>query len=175
MSSLRIGCCALQVGHQVAWIATKIGLPAFCAAAKSSRVNGLVSVVNAGVTKTELAAAATSAARRDSMSEFPPGSCHPVFTLYRDYRTSQLSETASNFSHCCEVPATGRLVSTSVQLGQAAAGKTESIWQCPEVIVIPVARIGWRCKRATERAGQRPVLVTRRLTRDPARPTAAPV
>jgi hypothetical protein len=36
MSSLRIGFCALQVGHQVAWIATKIGLPAFCAAAKSA-------------------------------------------------------------------------------------------------------------------------------------------
>jgi hypothetical protein len=36
-------------------------------------VNGLVSVLKAGVTKTELAAAAArSAARRDSMSEFPP-------------------------------------------------------------------------------------------------------
>jgi hypothetical protein len=53
--------------------------------------------------------------------------------------------------------------------------KTESIWQCPEVIVIPVARIGWRCKRATERAGPRPVLVTRRLTRDEARQIAADV
>src|SRR6516225_8161726 len=79
MSSLRIGFCALQVGHQLAWIATKIGLPAFCAAAKFSRVNGLVSVANAGVTKTELAAtAARSAARRDSMSEFSPGLCHLV-------------------------------------------------------------------------------------------------
>jgi hypothetical protein len=29
MNSLRIGFCALQVGHQVAWIATKIGLPVF--------------------------------------------------------------------------------------------------------------------------------------------------
>jgi len=65
----------------------------------------LVSVANAGVTKTALAAAAArSAARRDSRSEFPPGLCHPVFTLHCDYRASQLSETASNFSHCCEVP-----------------------------------------------------------------------
>jgi hypothetical protein len=37
----------LQV-HQVAWIATKIGLPAFCAAAKW---NGLVSVVKCGCNK----------------------------------------------------------------------------------------------------------------------------
>jgi hypothetical protein len=68
-------------------------------------VNGLVSVANAGVTKTELAAAAArSAARRDSMSEFPPGLCHKVFTLHCDDRASQLSDTASNFGHCCEMP-----------------------------------------------------------------------
>ena len=28
------------------------------------------------------------------------------FTLHCDYRASQLSETASNFSHCCEMPST---------------------------------------------------------------------
>ena len=56
-----------------------------------------------------------------------------------------------------------------------SAAYCESIWQCPEVIVIPVARIGWCCKRATERAGRRPVLVTRRFTRDEARQIAADV
>src|SRR5260370_12513499 len=30
-----MGACALQVGHHEAWIATRIGLPAFCASAKA--------------------------------------------------------------------------------------------------------------------------------------------
>jgi hypothetical protein len=47
ISWLRIGLCAAQVGHQEAWMATKIGLPAFCAAAKASGVKASVSVVNA--------------------------------------------------------------------------------------------------------------------------------
>jgi hypothetical protein len=38
------------------------------------------------------------------MSEFTPGLCHPVFTSHRGNRASQLSETASNFSHCSEMP-----------------------------------------------------------------------
>jgi hypothetical protein len=45
--------------------------------------------------------------------------------------------------------------------------------KCPEAIVVPVDKIAWRCKRVTERAGQRPVLVTPRLTRDEAQQIAA--
>src|SRR5262249_48926650 len=35
ISSLKIGSCALQVGHHEAWTPTKIGLPAFCASANA--------------------------------------------------------------------------------------------------------------------------------------------
>src|SRR5258708_5420847 len=73
MSSLRIGACALQIGHHVAWIPMKIGLPDFCAAANAAASKGCGSAANAGVT---LAAAAAAAAnrtiRRDSMLN-PPG------------------------------------------------------------------------------------------------------
>src|SRR6516162_5236183 len=51
-------------------MATKIGLPAFCAAAKASGVKASVSVANAGAAKTAVAAtAASSAERRESMVE----------------------------------------------------------------------------------------------------------
>src|SRR6516164_9433786 len=70
ISWLRIGLCAAQVGHQEAWMATKIGLPAFCAAAKASGVKASVSVANAGAAKAAVAAtAASSAERRESMVE----------------------------------------------------------------------------------------------------------
>src|SRR6202047_1975253 len=36
----RMGPCALQVGHQSAWISTRIGLPDACAALKASAENG---------------------------------------------------------------------------------------------------------------------------------------
>src|SRR5882724_6692879 len=36
----RMGLCALQVGHQSAWISTRIGLPDACAALKASAENG---------------------------------------------------------------------------------------------------------------------------------------
>jgi hypothetical protein len=49
-------------------MATKIGLPAFCAAAKASGVKASVSVANAGAAKTAVAATAVnSAERRESM------------------------------------------------------------------------------------------------------------
>src|SRR6516165_5004400 len=67
ISWLRIGLCAAQVGHQEAWMATKIGLPAFCAAPKASGVKVSVSVANAGAAKA--AVAANSAERRESMVE----------------------------------------------------------------------------------------------------------
>src|SRR6516225_376165 len=70
ISWLRIGLCAAQVGHQEAWMATKIGLPTFCAAAKASGVKASVSVANAGAAKAAVAAtAASSAERRESMVE----------------------------------------------------------------------------------------------------------
>src|SRR6516162_559838 len=51
-------------------MATKIGLPAFCAAAKASGVKASVSVANAGAAKAAVAAtAASSAERRESMVE----------------------------------------------------------------------------------------------------------
>jgi hypothetical protein len=46
----------------------------------------------------------------------------PGFTLHRDYRTSQLSETASNFSHCCEMPDNCEL--TTVGSREFAAAET---------------------------------------------------
>src|SRR5262249_36473030 len=70
VSSLKIGFCLAQIGHQEAWTSTKIGLPAFCAAAKASGVKVSVSVANAGETKIALAAVrATSRERRDSILE----------------------------------------------------------------------------------------------------------
>jgi hypothetical protein len=69
MSSLRIGFCALQVGHQEAWIATKIGVPAFCAAAKAPGSYALVSAANAGAFRIPLAEiAAKTTDRRESMA-----------------------------------------------------------------------------------------------------------
>jgi hypothetical protein len=80
-------------------------LPDFCAAAKASGVNGLVSAANAGATTGALAAAAVksavkSAERRDSMSDLPPGFMAAGSTAHRDDRRSQLSNMPSNFSHC---------------------------------------------------------------------------
>src|SRR6516164_70861 len=70
ISWLRIGLCAAQIGHQEAWMATKIGLPAFCAAAKASGVKTWVSVANAGTAKAAVATTAlNSAERRESMVE----------------------------------------------------------------------------------------------------------
>jgi hypothetical protein len=70
ISWLRIDLCAAQVGHQGAWMATKIGSPAFCAAAKASGVKASVSVANAGAAKAAVAAtAAHNAERRESMVE----------------------------------------------------------------------------------------------------------
>jgi hypothetical protein len=69
MSSLGIGFCALQVGHQEAWIATKIGLPALCAAAKASGSYALVSAAKLGVLRIPLAEiAAKTTDRRESMA-----------------------------------------------------------------------------------------------------------
>src|SRR6516165_665493 len=46
-----MGACALQVGHQVAWISTSIDLPAFCAASNAAGVYAIVSAAKAaGVT-----------------------------------------------------------------------------------------------------------------------------
>src|SRR6185437_3249488 len=68
MSSLRIGFCALQVGHHDAWTAIRIGLPAFCAAAKDFASKVLASMATAGAEKLALAAtAARMTERRDSM------------------------------------------------------------------------------------------------------------
>src|SRR5262249_44666164 len=67
-SSFKIGACALQVGHHEAWIAIRIGFPAFCASTKACALNGCGLAANAG---DAAAAAATTVAirmeRRDSM------------------------------------------------------------------------------------------------------------
>ncbi|MGH6713046.1 MAG: hypothetical protein ACREEK_29340 [Bradyrhizobium sp.] len=39
LNSLRMGACALQVGHHEAWIEIRIGLPAFCASANALASN----------------------------------------------------------------------------------------------------------------------------------------
>src|SRR5713226_5270535 len=63
-----MGACALQVGHQDAWIATKIGLPAFCASSKAlASKDGAVSA-KAGETKMAVAIReAFRIERRDNM------------------------------------------------------------------------------------------------------------
>src|SRR5258707_11458559 len=68
ISSARIGVCALQIGHHEAWMATKIGLPAFCASAKAASLKGCGPAADAGATAAALAAtAAKRTERRDSM------------------------------------------------------------------------------------------------------------
>jgi hypothetical protein len=58
----------LQVGHHDAWIATRIGFPAFWAAAKDFASNVLVSKAKAWAVKPALAAiAARTTERRESM------------------------------------------------------------------------------------------------------------
>ena len=42
-----MGACALQVGHQVAWISTSTDFPAFCAASNAAGVYAIVSAAKA--------------------------------------------------------------------------------------------------------------------------------
>src|SRR5262245_29286784 len=55
ISSPKIGSCALQDGHHVAWTPTKIGLPAFWASAKAFGSKGFVSVAQDGSANATLA------------------------------------------------------------------------------------------------------------------------
>ena len=60
------------------------------------------------------------------------------FTLHHDYRTSQLFETASNFGHCREVPATKLL---PVVVKQAYCSSTdEAARSLSRVELTPVKR-----------------------------------
>src|SRR5579863_8789645 len=47
VSLSRIGLCALQVGHQSAWISTRMGAPEACAALKASVENGAAELAQA--------------------------------------------------------------------------------------------------------------------------------
>src|SRR5579864_7909273 len=47
VSLSRMGFCALQVGHQSAWISTRIGLPDACAALNASSENGTAVLAHA--------------------------------------------------------------------------------------------------------------------------------
>src|SRR5579859_4425854 len=97
MSSLRIGFCALQIGHQVAWIATKIGLPAFCAAANAASSKGCGPVARAGeITATPAPAAAIRTERRVSMKTSLAKQCGTP--SYRATRRQQRRRGASRKS-----------------------------------------------------------------------------
>src|SRR5712664_4071085 len=63
-----MGACALQVGHQEAWIATRIGLPAFCASAKAlASKDGAVSAKAGETTMAVAIREAFRIERRDNM------------------------------------------------------------------------------------------------------------
>src|SRR5258706_12296171 len=64
MSSARIGFCAWQIVHHEAWMATKIGLPAFWASANAASLNGWGPAANAGVGVAALAATAAKKTER---------------------------------------------------------------------------------------------------------------
>src|ERR1700733_5881619 len=54
VSLSRIGFCALQVGHQSAWISTRIGLPAAWAALNASAENGTAVLAQEGANGTAI-------------------------------------------------------------------------------------------------------------------------
>src|SRR5882724_1198459 len=58
----RMGPCALQVGHQSAWISTRIGLPDACAALKASAENGTAVLAPAEASCTAVTNAAATIA-----------------------------------------------------------------------------------------------------------------
>src|SRR5690242_15428843 len=100
MSSLRIGFCALQVGHHDAWTAIRIGLPAFCAAAKDFASKVLASMATAGAEKLALAAtAARMTERRDSMIGYSMW-WQRVVGRRGVACTSQSADCGSNSGHC---------------------------------------------------------------------------
>src|SRR4029077_15648742 len=74
VSFSRIGFCALQVGHQSAWISTRMGLPCSCAALKASAENGTALLAQAGA-RVNTKAAVTIAPLRNLRVNIVVSSC----------------------------------------------------------------------------------------------------
>src|SRR5258706_2694030 len=86
----RMGFWAWQVGHQEAWISTRIDLPLFWAARKACRVNGCSSAANAVADGNMAAAvAALRRNRRGIMSNLGSGPDVGCGSRTADYSTTQ--------------------------------------------------------------------------------------
>src|SRR5262249_664017 len=99
VSSFKIGVCALQVGHHEAWMAIKIGFPAFWASANVCALNGCGLAANAG----DIAAVAATIVtirmeRRDSMG-FLLGSVENWLDRFIIGCTSHLGSANSHLVH----------------------------------------------------------------------------